>query len=111
MSFYRNVDVNGKEFQYHIGRDFVKIKGFKKNGVNTFQKSEIFSIRPDIIKPGMIRNFILGIENKPEDFFHTCKCKNVKKHLTVIPFDAEICEKYHHIYWCDDCLNDNAENI
>jgi len=110
MAFYRKLTVNGKEYQYHIGRDFVKIKGMdlKNNSV------PIFDIAPGmkgIIKPGMISNFIQGIENKPEDFFSRCSCKNVEKRLACLPFDFEIYGKVNYVYFCKNCFDENYADV
>jgi len=109
-AFYRTLQVNSKKYEYHIGKDFVKIKGLdlKNNSI------PILEIAPDmkgIVKPGMISNFIQGIKNKPEDFFDTCSCKGVEKMVACLPFDLEIYEKAHYVYLCQECFNINAEDI
>jgi len=106
MAFYRDLDVDGKTYQYHIGRDFVKIKGIPGN--NNVPIDDV-GFR-GIVKPAMIRNFILGIPNKAEDHFQTCSC-NAPKRVGCLPFDAEIYEKYHYVNYCEECFDRNAEDI
>ena len=31
MAFYREIKVDGKIYEYHVGKNFIKIKGLKEN--------------------------------------------------------------------------------
>jgi len=113
MAFYRDLQIESKVYQYHIGRDFVKIKNHKDSRIkgNSFPIELISPKTRGLVHPGMIKNFILGIDNKPENFFSDCGCKNKEKYIACLPFDLEIHDKKHYVYYCDDCLDANGWDI
>jgi len=59
----------------------------------------------------MIKDYILGIPRTPDKYFGGCSCKDVKKTLRALPFDAEIYGKLELRVICDDCYERNADDI
>jgi len=120
MSHYRKIKVNGKEYHFNIGRDFVKIKGIgdiKKNeffeGVSNLDR-EIIRRKP--VSPGMIADYINGKkvrEIKLKRALPQCNCKKSisEKHWHCDPFDAEIYQDYHYAMWCEECLERRSWDI
>ena len=116
MPYYRKLEVDDKLYDYNIGKVFVKIKS--EIGSELVKKSDIgigIGANRYIITPKMIRAYILGLtSNSPEylsEYFPTCRCVGVDKTLGVIPFDAEIFDKSHYVYWCKSCFEGNADDI
>jgi len=108
MSFYRKLIIDEMEYQYHVGENFVKIKGLK--GKNDIPFSEICLETPTI-KPKMIRDYIKGEKNHISNYFQNCNCKNVEKHVRILPYQNEIENKTIYVYYCAECIANNAADI
>lgn len=109
---YRKIKIKGEIYEYVIGKSVIKVKTL--TGSKIFSKDDIFkeNFNRNIVTPGMIGDLILyGKLQTPDKYFSTCKCKNVPKHIGCLPFDAEIYGKLHHVYFCEDCFNNNAGDI
>lgn len=102
---YRNIEVNGKPFQYSIGRSHVKIRG--EGYSQLFAKSEIGQpieySTGHVVTPANIRNAILG-RTGPRTFV----CKEHGTSTTVVaidPYDEEIYHKRTVVPACQKCLD------
>jgi len=103
MAHYRKLTVDGLDWEYKIGKGFVELrrKGKEKKIV---PKAEIGAETFGIVTPKMISDYIrYGKIRGLENYFPTCKCEGVEKHLVVNPYDAEIKGKKHYIYFCEQC--------
>ena len=123
MAFYRTINVNDMEYEYHIGKHFVKIKGLAK--VNNINKSDFFNdergndrevvVRVHIT-PGMIADYINGKKvrhNMIKKATPQCNCNKPlsEKHWRCDPFDAEIHDVYRYAMWCDECYIEREMDI
>ena len=110
MSFYRKLNINGIDYQYNIGKSFVKIKS-----VNGSKDIPIVKIVPEggrrIVHPQMIKDYINGEKKHISCYYRTCTCKNVDKYLRSLPFDFEIHNIKHYVYFCENCFEENARSI
>lgn len=111
MGHYRNLTVDGEDYQFNIGKRFVGIKS--ANGTEYVPKEDIgfgnsFRI---IVKPKMIADYIKGIRGNVEEYFPSCSCEGVEKSLGCKPFEAEIDGKIHHVLWCDECYHNSEMDI
>ena len=114
MAHYRNLTVNGVDYEYNIGKEFVvtRQRGVKGNIV-TLKEDIGFSYGERIlITPGMIADFITSGRKGPlEKYFPHCTCTGVAKMLQALPFDAEIYGKLVLGVYCDECIRRNADDI
>nr|WP_250808428.1 hypothetical protein [Neorhizobium tomejilense] len=107
---YRKIDVNGKTYQYVVGRSHVKIQG--PNFSKTFRKSEVGQqIGEDqyVVTPANIRNVVLG---RPGAKVFACAEHGVlTSRLDFDPYALEIHGKRHLVMDCDRCLDQSAWDI
>lgn len=108
-SSYRNLTIGEKKYRYVIGKKFVKIR--LGDDSQLVPKEQIGIAFGPVVTPGMIKLYLVcGEKPHPKDFFDTCNCEG-KKSLGYVPFDAEIHDKYHQVYWCDECFEDSRMDI
>ena len=65
---YRELTVQGKVYQYNIGRSVIKIKGF---GKQLFSKDDIGYVLDEvrtIVTPGMLAKFIEDVNKYPQKY-------------------------------------------
>lgn len=105
---YRKINVNGEIYKYVIGKTHLKI-----HGRQAVPLSEVGAElgKKIIITPRMIKDYILGIKGDKSKYFPTCEHENVPKEIGYIPYDEEIYGKKIIVNWCDDCYNENANDI
>ena len=121
MSFYRKLKVNGKEYEYHVGKWFVKIKGIgnitKGGFYNDYRSTNAAEDKPKYtVSPGMIADYINGKkvrDIKLKRYTPACNCKKPlsEKNWRCDPFDAEIHEVYRYAMWCDECHKERSWDI
>jgi hypothetical protein len=68
--FYRELTVDGKVYQYNIGKDYIKIKDL---GSQLFRKSEIGLVWDEdwniiCVTPGMITKMIKEVNKYPQKY-------------------------------------------
>ena len=68
--FYRELTVDGKIYQYHIGEHYIKIKNF---GSQIFTKSDIGYVWDEdlnqiCVTPGMIAKMIKEVNKNPKKY-------------------------------------------
>lgn len=113
MAHYRKLTINGITYEYNVGKTFIQIRnkvlGYNKlvpkAKVGVEHGKDIF-----IVTPKMIACFVQGIKGTMEDFFSHCT-HDAPKRLCADPFDAEIREKVHYRYICDECYDNSADDI
>ena len=105
---YRNITVDGVEYQYTIGRSHVKIKGHsvvEKADIGVEFETDIY-----VVCPRDIANWIKYGKKRTDH--PKCKCgKPGNKTLRAWPFAREIHGKTQLTHACDDCLAESADNI
>jgi len=114
----RPLTVNGKLWEYKIGRNTIAIydpegkKYFPK--FTDFYTEQAIASKQSYFNPATILNFILTKILLEEPKHHKCKCCNRVKsdvRLRCNPFAAEINEDYTKHYFCDECVSDLADEI
>lgn len=104
MSHYRKITVNGKEYEYVIGRSIIKIKGL------TVIERDLDN--HSVITPGMIAEYIkTGKFNTTAKKCETCNTGKMVEHMSCNPFALEIRGKQIWGYFCDSCLGQMADAI
>lgn len=100
---YRNIEVEGKKYEYVVGRKAVKIRG--ANGYLKIMPREDVGQplgRMHVVTPFGIRQAILGL---PSRRTFTCrKHGTVTQELAYVPFCAEVYGKYIMMMSCPECL-------
>ena len=123
MGYYRKILVDKTEYEYHIGKNFIVIKGLKRNG--NISKTDFFNdyrgidgdlVVKEIVTPGMIADFINGNKIRIQKRKYptpSCSCKKPlsEKRWRCDPFDAEVCEEYNYAFWCDGCFQKREWDI
>lgn len=111
MAHYRTLTVDDKEYKYNIGKRFVAIRS--DNLSKDVLREDIGILYCDYIvtTPKMVADYIRGVKGKMEDYFPSCSCENVSKHLSVNPFQSEIYNRKIYIVICDDCYTRLQEDI
>lgn len=110
MAHYRKIDVNGKNYEFNIGKKYIEIRS--DEGKKLIERETIDFIKNGPITPRMIKDIILDkFVNNPARYFYSCNCKDVQKFLCVDPYKAEIEEKIEYIYVCNSCRNEIADEI
>jgi hypothetical protein len=107
----RKIEVNGKPFQYSIGRTHVKIRG--EGYSKLFTKAEIgqpIAYRDDhVVTPANIRNAILG---RPGPRVFVCaEHLHVTTALNFDPYAEEIYRKNVLMPDCPRCLDELGWDI
>ena len=127
---YRKLVVDGKEYQYVIGKKFTKVKlpndrkaliienqkigyviayqdmgKFYDNEGKTFKATDRF-----IVTPGSIANYLKTGNSPVVEKCHRENCGCVGM-LVVSPFEAEIYGKTHFMKACADCHTSSALDI
>lgn len=114
MTHYRTMHVNDQQYQFNIGKRFVKIISFDGNGnriSKDISKEKIgYSTRNSqniIVTPKMVACFIINGMKKstPEEYFPHCNCENVERFLCEDPYDSEIHHKINYKYICQKCYD------
>lgn len=114
----RPLTVNGQIWEYKIGRNTVAIHAI--DGKRYFPKftdivgEKAVERKEFYLNPATILNYILTKIIGGEQIHHRCvSCNTVKAdvYLRPNPFEAEIYEDYTPHYFCNDCVNDLAEEI
>jgi hypothetical protein len=105
---YRNIHVNGRDYEYVVGPNFLKIKGiglFRKDQIgNEFRYKDMY-----VITPATVRAVIEGNKVPIE---YSCKRHGVKTtKLEADPFEAEIYQKTMLVVDCPTCLANSADDI
>lgn len=105
---YRKITVEGKQYEYVIGKAYLKIKElglFKTSEIgNRLGGTSIF-----VVTPGTVAK-VIKKESLPEVFI--CERHGVTTtELAVAPYDDEIYGKIHHMINCPTCLDNNAADI
>ena len=112
MAHYRSLN---EVYEYNVGKQFVELRKKDKTEKKIVAKVEIghpISKGRVIVQPGDILHWLERGHRRPiEKSFYTCKCKNVEKHLGVLPFDMEIYGKKVWVYMCEECYDRNADDI
>ena len=117
---YRKLTVDGKEYEYSIGRKYVKFRGIEP----PIEKSEIgfelgyhqpffrdvdHSTGEWIVRPGDIAYWLKHGTKRP---IPKCKCGAPgSERLRSLPYQREIEGKKILTHYCDDCLDANAVDI
>lgn len=97
---YRNITVDGKQYQYAIGRTHLKIKNF-----GLFLTQDIGNALGNlfVVTPRTVARVIKG-EPLPE-VFH-CPIHDVRTtKLAIDPYSSEIYGKHYHMMDCSKCLD------
>lgn len=107
---YRKIEVNGKTYEYVVGRSHVKIRGegFSK----VLPKSEVGQQLGEdryVVSPANIRNIVLG---RPGPKVYHCADHGVlTSRLDYDPYSLEIYGKRYLMMDCDRCLDQLAWDI
>jgi len=123
---YRKITVDGKTYEYVVGRTHLKIKGFglfataeignpvrkgrKAPGIDAWgRRNRGDAYEAFVITPEVVRRVIKG-ESLPL-VFH-CERHGVStSRLTTDPFSAEIYGKYPTMVDCGECVQNRAWEI
>lgn len=107
---YRKIEVNGKTYEYVVGRSHVKIRG--PNLSKVLPKAQVGQpIGEDryVVSPANIRNIVLG---KPgAKVFFCAEHMVATTSLDYDPFALEIYGKKHLMMDCGPCLDELAWDI
>ncbi len=115
---YRNINVNGTTYKFVIGKKFTKVVGIGSIANSELGKP-IYGSDRFLMEPNDVRRFILG-NGTVDPHFHDGPHKCVGGHrnecegevrLRPDPFCAEIDEKYHYSYWCEECYKERSYDI
>jgi hypothetical protein len=111
-SKYRKLQ-DGFEFQISKNNCVIRNKDTQYRKILT--KNELgFHLYRDnyIITPKMVMDYIRdGSLKDVSNYFPTCSCKGVEKHLGYIPYESEINGKAIYRVWCEECFHQNAMDI
>lgn len=114
----RPLTVNGTPWEYKIGRNTVAI--YNPEGKPYYVKFTDIHSQTTIdnglgyLNPATILNHILTKILGENPIYKACsRCHNVKAdvYLRTNPFMAEIYDDYTKHFYCNDCVNDLAEEI
>jgi hypothetical protein len=107
---YRKIEVNGKTYEYVVGRSHVKIRG--PNFSKVLTKAEVGQpIGKDryVVSPANIRNVVLG---RPGTVEFVCTDHDVATTgLDYDPYDLEIYGKKRLMMDCGRCLDELSWDI
>jgi len=123
MAHYSKLLLNDTEYEYHIGKHYVVIKGIEGNG--NIAKTDFFHdhrgndgdlVVNEIVTPGMIADYINGTKirsQKKKYATPTCGCRKPlsEKVWRCNPYDAEINQVYNYAMICDECYQRIMEDI
>ncbi len=123
MSHYRKIEVDGKTYEYVVGKTTTKVKdvGLFKNsdyGVPfVFSMNFDSGVAPDpkdieivTVSAAGVKRMIRGLPGKP--YRHVCERHNfVATSQTYCRFDSEIHEKRTLVNNCGECVSDRADDI
>ncbi len=123
MAFYKTITVNDKQYEYHVGKHFIKIKGLNKN--SNIKKTDFFNdsrgndgdlVVKQAITPGMIADYVNGYNIRTQLLKRAtpqCNCgKSLsEKYWRSDPFDSEIHSDYHYAMWCEECHERRSHDI
>lgn len=102
MAHYRNINIDGKELQYNIGKKFVEIRS--DDGKELVEKKDIEFVKDGPITQKMIVDYLHGELGNPSKYFPTCRCLGVDKFLKPDPYHYEINDKVVWKYLCKNCI-------
>ena len=109
---YRNITVDGKLYQYALGRTHLKIKHEGKH-FKLLKTSEIgnelYNTGRYVVTPAVVIHAIKG-DPLPR-VFHCQKHGHTTTQLAYDPFGAEIENKFYQVMHCPRCLDESAWNI
>lgn len=118
----RVLHIFGQEWEYKIGRNTVAI--YDSEGNRYFPKFEEILGEGDLheklrnkmiqITPHMVKDYITVTILKSTPTLRQCsRCKEKKEDvkMTYNPYGVEICGDYTKSLYCDDCIDDLAEEI
>ena len=114
----RPLTINGTPWEYKIGRNTVAI--YDPEGKRYFPRfteivgEKAVEQKSFYLNPATIVNHILTKILGDDPIHKRCvNCKRVKSdvYLRPNPFEAEINDNYTPHYFCNDCVNDLAEEI
>lgn len=114
----RSLTVNGQPWEYKIGRNTVAIYDTQEKayyikftdivGERAVERKSFY------LNPATILNHILTKiigANPVHDRCESCKIVKADVYLRPNPFEAEIYYNYTKHYFCNDCVDDLAEEI
>ncbi len=103
---YRNITVDGKTYQYALGRTHLKIKNF-----GLFLTSAIGNPlgRHFVVTPRTVAKVIKG-ETLPE-VFHCERHEVSTTQLAYDPYSCEVYGKYDQMISCTKCLDQRSWDI
>lgn len=106
---YRKITVDDKQYEYVIGKKFLKVKGLGIFDVSLFG-NKIISLKDTYrVTPAIVARVIRG--DLTPTVFH-CDNHGVETtELVYAPYDQEIYGKFHHMMNCPECVYQNEMDI
>lgn len=103
---YRNITVNGKTYQYALGRTHLKIKNFGLFETKLFGNPLKHNPGIFVVTPRAVARVING-DITPEEFY--CKEHDVRTiELIADPYASEIRGRIVHMMHCPRCVDSQA---
>ena len=111
---YRKITVDGKQYEYVIGKTHTKIKGLglflnTEIGMTVPFPPEFHRAPKTFVTPGMIADKIQGkLPRKP--IMYSCEHLTTP-HTVADPFESEVHGRYVAMIACDRCVNERSWDI
>jgi hypothetical protein len=117
---YRMLTIDDKHYEYVIGRNFTKIRGGEaipnsKAGwpVGVWPPNDRLPVTRYMVTPGTLCEYLTKgqVDVGARQCCNHANCKNMASSLRPLPFAVEIHHKQYFKFICDDCYQQNADDI
>lgn len=110
---YRKIIVDGKQYEYSIGKTHTKIKGmevYKNSDIgDEIESTTSYEIQGYVVSPYNVANAIKGV-HKPRQVIK-CEHGTQTHETTACPYSSEIDNEYVPMINCKHCVAQSAGNI